>query len=145
MQADYTITSETRPDPAAVKQVRAGLSDCNQQHAGDDTFTPITLLVRDWDGGVVGGLLGGTYWGWLVVEILWLAEPARRQGLGSRLLQQAEQIAVARGCHAAHLDTMSFQAPAFYQRHGYVIFGVLDDLPRGHRRYFLKKDLGVSA
>ncbi|PLS83671.1 MAG: GNAT family N-acetyltransferase [Chloroflexi bacterium] len=141
MAESYTITLESTPDPAEVALVRAGLSTFNHHHAGDDSFAPITLLVRDGYGTVVGGLLGGTYWGWLWVEILWVAEAARHQGLGSQLLQHAEQIAVDRGSHAAHLDTMSFQAPAFYQQHGYTIFGVLDDLPRGHQRYFLKKDL----
>jgi GNAT superfamily N-acetyltransferase len=145
MAEDYAITLEATPDPAEVTLVRAGLSAFNQHHAGDDSFAPITLFVRDLNGSVVGGLLGGTYWGWLVVEILWLAEVARHHGLGSQLLQHAEQIAIDRGCHAAHLDTMSFQAPAFYQQHGYTIFGVLEDLPRGHQRYFLKKDLTAEG
>jgi GNAT superfamily N-acetyltransferase len=141
MSEPYTIAHEVTPDPSAVAHIRAGLSAYNRQQAGDDTFTPITLLVRDHNGAVVGGLLGGTYWGWLVVDILWLADDARHQGIGSQLLQQAEQIAIARGCHDAHLDTMSFQAPDFYEQHGYSIFGVLDDLPRRHRRYFLQKKL----
>ena len=141
MSEPYTIANEATPDPAAVAHIRASLSAYNQQHAPDDAFTPITLLVRDRGGALVGGLLGGTYWGWLVVEILWLADDVRHQGIGGRLLQMAEQIAIARGCHAAHLDTMSFQAPAFYERHGYTVFGVLDDMPHGHRRYFLKKEL----
>ena len=97
--------------------------------------------MRDAAGQLAGGLLGATYWGWLYIEILWLAEDARHQGLGSRLLAQAERVAIERGCHAVHLDTMDFQALPFYERHGYTIFGVLDDLPRGHQRYFLKKQL----
>jgi GNAT superfamily N-acetyltransferase len=141
MPEDFAISFETAPDVAELLQLRAGLSAFNRQHADDDTFAPITLLVHDRNGTLLGGLLGGTYWGWLVVEIVWLAEEARHHGIGSRLLQQAEHIAVARGCHAAHLDTMSFQAPDFYQQHGYTVFGVLEDLPRGHQRYFLKKQL----
>src|SRR5690242_8173991 len=83
---DYAISLEAAPDPAAVAGIRAGLSAFNRRHAGDDSFDPITLLVRDAHGVVVGGLLGGTYWGWLVVEILWLEQAARHQRLGSRLL-----------------------------------------------------------
>jgi GNAT superfamily N-acetyltransferase len=145
MPEDYRITLESTPDPAEISLVRAGLSAFNQQHAGDDSFASITLLVRDPSGSVIGGLLGGTYWGWLVIEILWLAEAARHHGLGSQLLARAEQIAIERGCHAAHLDTMSFQAPDFYLQRGYSIFGVLEDLPRGHQRYFLKKDLSAQS
>jgi GNAT superfamily N-acetyltransferase len=145
MAENYSITLESTPDPAEREVVWAGLSVFNRQHAGDDSFAPITLLVRDPSGSVVGGLLGGTYWGWLVVEILWIAEAARHHGLGSQLLARAEQIAIERGCHSAHLDTMSFQAPNFYLQHGYSIFGVLEDLPRGHQRYFLKKDLSAQG
>lgn len=135
------ITLELDPDPADVGIVRAGLSAYNGAQASDDAFSPLALLVRDPEGKVIGGLLGGTYWGWLVVEVLWIAEEARKQGLGSRLLERAEEIAIERNCHGVHLDTMSFQAPDFYRRHGYTVFGVLEDLPRGQRRFFMKKEL----
>jgi hypothetical protein len=36
---------------------------------------------------------------------------------------------------------MSFQAQPFYEKQGYTVFGVLEDLPDGHKRIFLKKDL----
>ena len=57
------------------------------------------------------------------------------------LLQKAEQEAVARGCHHVHLDTMSWQAPMFYQKHGYEILGVLPDIPKGNQKYLLIKSL----
>jgi len=40
-----------------------------------------------------------------------------------------------------YLDTFSFQAPAFYQRHGYQVFGTLPDFTPGHQRYFFTKQL----
>ncbi len=144
MAESYRISLEPAPDQADVDLIRSGLSAYNRSHASDDAFTPLTLMVRDRDGAIAGGLLGGTYWGWLVVEVLWVSEAARNQGLGSRLLERAERMAIERGCHAAHLDTMSFQAPTFYQQRGYTVFGVLDDLPRGHQRIFLKKDLSAG-
>jgi ribosomal protein S18 acetylase RimI-like enzyme len=57
------------------------------------------------------------------------------------LLAEAERIAQERGCIGAQLDTMSWQALTFYERHGYSVFGVLDNFPPGHRKYFLKKSL----
>jgi GNAT superfamily N-acetyltransferase len=138
----YAITFETTPEAADIAAVRDGLEAYNLAFAPPGDYQPLTLLVRDATGAVAGGLLGATYWRWLYVEILWLAEGARRLGLGSQLLAQAERAAIERGCHGVHLDTMDFQALPFYERHGYMIFGVLDDLPRGHKRYFLKKQLG---
>ena len=76
---------------------------------------------------------------------MWLDESVRRQGYGRTLVTMAEQIATERGCHAAHLDTMSFQALGFYLKPGYTVFGRLDDLPEGHSRIFLKKALDSAA
>lgn len=46
-----------------------------------------------------------------------------------------------RNARHAYLDTFSFQAPGFYQRAGYRVFGELPDFPAGHRRYFMTKEL----
>lgn len=73
--------------------------------------------------------------------MLWVDEAWRGQGVGARLLRTAEREGVARGCRQAVLHTHSFQAPEFYQRHGYEIAETLDDYPRGHRKYALWKRL----
>ena len=59
--------------------------------------------------------------------------PTAARAIGSRLLAKAEEIARDRGCVGIRLDTMSFQAPGFYSRHGYTEFGRIDDCPPGHR------------
>ena len=134
-----TITYEPMPQPDDVAIVRRGLSAYNRHHAPDDAFQSLTLFIRDAQGIVVGGLLGGTIWQWLYVEILWLSDELRGQQYGSRLLAEAERLAMERECIAAHLDTMSWQALAFYERHGYTVYGVLDNFPPGHRKYLLQK------
>ena len=88
-----------------------------------------------------GGLLGETRWGWLVVEILWVADAHRGRGHGSRLLEEAENVARARGCRFAVLDTAGFQAPDFYLARGYEPFGELVGYPPGSRRVHLRKSL----
>ena len=61
---------------------------------------------------------------------------------GAKLLAAAEKEGVARGCHLVHLHTMSFQAPSFYEKHGYTVFEVLEGVPKEYKRYLLKKKLG---
>jgi GNAT superfamily N-acetyltransferase len=139
--SNFSITIEDDPTPEDVQTVREGLHAFNRLHAPDDAYQPVALFLRDADGSLLGGLLGETYWGWLHVGILWLEEKARRRGHGSRLLAAAEQEAVRRGCHHAHLDTMSFQSLPFYEKRGYSAWGVLQDLPSGHSRIFLSKKL----
>jgi GNAT superfamily N-acetyltransferase len=135
------ITLEEAADANDVRAIGAGLEAYNRLFAPPDNYRPLTVTLRTAGGTLVGGLLGETYWGWLHVRILWLDEHARGRGYGSRLLAKAEEEAVRRGCYHAHLDTMSFQALPFYERHGYTVFGVLHDLPPGHSRYFMQKQL----
>ncbi|SMG02182.1 Acetyltransferase [Burkholderia singularis] len=46
-----------------------------------------------------------------------------------------------RGCVSAVLYTLSFQAPKFYEKQGYKVFGEVPCLPAGTARVFLVKTL----
>jgi GNAT superfamily N-acetyltransferase len=102
----------------------------------------LAVAIRDPAlGGVVGGLWGRTSWGWLTVELIFVPENLRGQGLATRLITAAEHEAMARGCHAAWLDTLNPKALSLYERLGYTRFGELKDFPVGQCRYFLQKTL----
>ena len=129
------------PSENEIKYIRQALDQFNRERVGADGHTPLNIVEYDADGQIVGGILGGTYWGWMYVDILWVDENHRRKGIGSKLLQKAESEAMRRGCHHVHLDTMSWQAPLFYQKHGYGIIGILPDIPNGNQKYLLMKAL----
>ena len=131
----------THPSEQEIKYIRDSLYQFNKEIVGDDGHTPIHIVEYDTDGNVIGGILGGTYWGWMYVDILWVDEKHRQKGIGSRLLCAAEEEATRRGCHHVHLDTMSWQAPEFYKKHGYEVIGVLPDIPGGNQKYLLMKTL----
>ena len=57
------------------------------------------------------------------------------------ILAEAEKEAMRRGCHHVHVDTMSWQAPEFYKKHGYEVIGVIPDIPSGNQKYLLMKAL----
>ena len=130
-----------KPTEHEIAYVRESLMQFNEVRVGADGHTPLNLVEYGADGTVIGGLLGGTYWGWMYVDILWVDEKHRQKGIGSKLLAEAEREAMRRGCHHVHLDTMSWQAPDFYQKHGYELFGILPDIPSGHQKYLLQKTL----
>lgn len=113
----------------------------NSRCAGEGNFRQLAIFLRDTDENLVGGLIGSTYWQWLYVDVFWIHESCRGGGYGISLLAAAEQEAIKRGCQYAYLDTFSFQAPEFYQKLGYVVFGELSDFPAGHSRFFLRKVL----
>jgi ribosomal protein S18 acetylase RimI-like enzyme len=130
--------TQTDDDPFAT--LNALLNDHNTRQAGPVKHVPLWVFARDDTGKVQGGLRGQTYWSWCVIDVLAVAEAYRGQGIGSRLLVKAEEIARSRGCVGIRLDTTSFQAPDFYRRHGYVEFGRIDDYPPGHARvWFMKR------
>ena len=130
-----------RPSKAEIDFVREALTQFNNKCVGADGHTPLSLVEYDDGGNVIAGILGGTYWGWMYVDILWVQEDYRKHGIGSKLLLAAEEEAVRRGCHHVHLDTMSWQAPEFYQKHGYEVIGILPDIPSGNQKYLLIKTL----
>ena len=121
--------------------VGGGISSYNDQQAGDDNAQRLSLVLQTPDGQAVGGVIGVVYWDWFSIELMWMEEKYRGQGYGHRLLTLAEEEARDRGARHVHLDTFSFQAPAFYEKHGYEVFGELQDFPPGHQRIYMWKDL----
>lgn len=116
-----------------------GLRAFNRQHAAPPDRRPLVLSAQSPDGSIIAGLVGETAWGWAFVDLLWVDAAHRRHGIGRRLLQAAETETQARGCVGVYLDTFDFQARPFYERQGYAVFGVLEDYPIGHRRFYLQK------
>ncbi len=136
-----TFAIETNPSPEDIAVIDDGISEYNRSQGADDTYTKLEILLRDPQGKVVGGLLGGTIWGMLNIGILWIAEVYRKQGYGQEILKAAEQASFERGCHRAYVSTTSFQALEFYERCGYQNIGVMEDVPKDHNIYFLHKSL----
>lgn len=54
-------------------------------------------------------------------------------------MDAAEAMARERGAVGACLETFTSQAPEFYQKRGYTVFGRLDDYPPGNAKLFLSK------
>ncbi|CAN7227764.1 GNAT family N-acetyltransferase [Rhizobium sp. LjRoot98] len=110
-------------------------------HMGEVEEKPdFAILARDPDTqAVVGGLYGMDSFGWAFVKYLAVVDEYRGQGLGSRLLAEAEAIARTRGYVGVWLDTFEFQAKPFYEKLGYTVFGELEGAPNVIPQYFLKK------
>jgi len=105
----------------------------------------LVIPINGDKGVVIGGLWGVSAFCWLHLEMLFVPESARGQGIGSALLAAAETEAKNRGCLGIYVDTFSFQAAPFYEKMGYSTFGVLDDCPPGHHRRFLQKRLAPKC
>ena len=136
------LTLTGAPDAKAEAVIEDGLGQFTKQQAGYSDSRPLAVLVSNpRTGEVIGGLLGRTSLGLLFIDLFFLPDDVRGQGIGSRIMQQAEDEARRRGCCASVLYTISFQAPEFYERHGYRRFGTIDCLPPGTSRIFMTKTL----
>lgn len=139
--ADDDLTIEENPRREDVARLDERLYEFNAAASGVDNGRSLAIFVRDGDGAIVAGLHGWTWGGTGFVQTIWVHETRRGRGLGSRLLASAESEARRRGCHRMHLDTHSYQAPAFYRRRGYDVIGELPGWPGDDVRIFLRKKL----
>ena len=119
--------------------IREMLRDYNARFIGRPSWVPLVVTALDGSDELAGGLVGEYGLGWLHVSMLAVSPERRRTGIGAQLLEQAEVWTKQRGGLGVHLDTIEFQALAFYERHGYRKFGEQADNPPGYTRYYLEK------
>ncbi|MCC5468009.1 GNAT family N-acetyltransferase [Pelosinus sp. Bkl1] len=100
--------------------------------------------MKDADNQILGGIIAfiSNYWGRCSIDILWIEEKYRNLGYGSQLLRTIEEIAIKKNCNIITLNTASFQAPKFYIKQGYELYGILRNFPtEEHSEYSFKKTL----
>jgi ribosomal protein S18 acetylase RimI-like enzyme len=137
--------------PATEEEIRSGyvgrqLREFNYGFVGEyPQVQYIRLNARDVDGQVVGGLRAVVAMYWLRVEVLWVSEAARGNGIGARLLADGERLAISMGAKNAALETFEWQAPRFYEKQGYQEASRIDNYIDGFYLAIMRKTLsGVN-
>jgi GNAT superfamily N-acetyltransferase len=138
MTKELQILAVDNPEWAIIG---GGIHAFNIEQAGEDHGQMICFVLQRAEQEIFGGIIAATHWNWLYIDLMWIKEEFRGQGYGSRLLAIAEEKGRQLGAKNAYLDTFSFQAPEFYKKHGYQIFGKLEDFPVRHQRLYLTKKL----
>jgi len=143
---EFVLTVTDAPSARAREVIEKGLNGFNAEQAGYWDSRPLAVLASDPETGqVLGGFLGRTSLGLLFIDLVFLPDPVRGSGLGSRMLAMAEAEAAERGCRRGVLYTISFQAPGFYERHGWREFGRVPCAPPGTARVFMTKELAPET
>jgi ribosomal protein S18 acetylase RimI-like enzyme len=137
----YRLVLDANPTFEDAEFLAEPLYHYNVEQTGYDDGRMLTIWLYNDANERRAGLQGWTWGGSCYIRDLWVHPDLRGQGYGTQLLQAAEQEARARGCQLVVLESYSFQAPGFYQRHGYEVFAVLEDHPLGHHNYYLRKRL----
>ena len=105
-------------------------------------YVSICKKVTDESGRIIAGISGGVD-GWSGTDIdgLWVDEPYRRQGIGSRLLRAFEREAKETGADIMFIEAYDWNVE-FYRKNGYEkVTGVLEDYPKGHTMFCMEKPL----
>lgn len=132
-------------DPALDQRLSDELDAVNAAATvGTPAARELTVQLHD-EGGLVGGLSGWTWGVAAGIGMTWVRADRRGDGTGSRLLAAFEDEARARGCTHVFTTSFTFQAPGFYERHGYVELFRWQDLPVvGEADVHLRKELTLQ-
>lgn len=132
---------DTSPSSEAIEELRDGLIGYNVSRHGYEDVHRAAIFVRNVDGSLGAGVYSYMWGGCCEIDLLWVSEERRGEGLGARLMAAVEDEARRIGCSKLILDTFGFQAPRFYEKLGFVVTGTIEDFPEGHTHYQLVKVL----
>jgi GNAT superfamily N-acetyltransferase len=120
MTTNLSIAIETDAPADDIKVLTNGLIEHASALGVGEPFHNFAVFARDSHGTIRGGLTGNIRYGMMYVSVLWVHDHERGKGLGRQLMAMAEAEGLKRGCHISGLSTLSYQAPEFYQKIGYV-------------------------
>ncbi len=141
----FTYLVEDQPASHDLQFLEDQVNRYNMMQTGAFDGRALAIFLRNEQQEIIAGISGYTWAGMCEIQFLWVRPDLRGQGYGGQLLQAAEQEAQERRCSIIILGTYSFQAPSFYQKHGYELVGCIDQCPPNHTNYYLKKKLDGEA
>jgi N-acetylglutamate synthase-like GNAT family acetyltransferase len=141
LESAYRYRVTDTPSARDVTELEDSLNRYNLEKTGIKDTSDLGIFLRGTDGDLYAGLHGYSWGSYCEVRMLWVASHRRGEGIGTGLLESAEQDAKRRGCEKVILSTHSFQAPAFYRRRGYKLVGEIAGCPQGHSHLILEKEL----
>jgi GNAT superfamily N-acetyltransferase len=121
--------------------LHSGLSDYNKFIKGNDESQELTVLLKDVNGQIIGGVNGEILWDYFNINMLWLNEFHRKQGFGSLIINSLFKIIKEKGINNIQVTTNYENIKSFYLSIGFNIIGILNDRPKGFHTYYLYLDI----
>jgi ribosomal protein S18 acetylase RimI-like enzyme len=138
--SELQIELDENPSADDFRLVLDGVRKFNREQTGNERPRPVACFLRD-EGRIVGGVQGSLWGRSMHIDVLWVDEQYRGGGYGSQMMTAIEKYAAAHDHPLVYLETTSFQALPFYRKLGYEVFGELAEISRGHKLFFLRKEL----
>ncbi len=112
------------------------------ESTGIDVFSKQPVVFEIQEQGVPAGyIVVQIFWGQLHIKSLIVDKRHRNKGHGSRLIDHALAYGKSQGCTITFVETMDFQAPAFYKKLGFSLEMVREGYAQGTSFYYFRKDL----
>lgn len=137
---DYAISLEEF-DEDTYEVMDEGIVEVERETVDPREPQWFQMMARADDGKIIGGSAAKFQYDVLHVDTLWVDANRRGIGLGRILLEKVENHGRRLGARIAWLETKSWQARPFYEKHGYRVFGELPLLGGRYSHFFMRKDL----
>jgi GNAT superfamily N-acetyltransferase len=136
------IYESTKEDRELIDSKLVEFNRASVPFQQDEDWISLSHVLKDGKGQAIAGINATLYcWNIMYVDVLYVDPSHRGKGYGKLLLENAESKARSLGGYMSHLDTFDWQAKDFYQHQGYEVFGILENCPPGHTRYYMKREL----
>lgn len=135
------IAYEGEPKLDDKKILVAGLLSHHASKGHPRKSKSLSIFLKDKNNKVYGGIIVTFLWNGMHIDSLWVDDKLRGQGWGKKLMDTVEKEAISRGCTFAYTDTFTWQAPEFYSKLGYILYGKLDNFPEGNSLSYYRKNL----
>jgi len=142
----FEISSNTTSDER--RSIIKAFEDINMAATNNEYNKPedaITLVIRDNDGNIIGGIQTSTKYWVQYLDVLWVDKKYRLQGYARDLLLEAERIARENGCVSSHTYTFKWQGPEFYKALGYKEVAMFDGYHESLTEHIFIKKLNEPA
>jgi GNAT superfamily N-acetyltransferase len=121
------------------------LYEHNREAVGRHDGRGLGFAAFDGDGALIGGAAGYSWAGMAEISQLWVDERQRGKGLGHAFVEAFCAEAASRGCDRVFVMSYDFQAPALYEKCGFVRVAEIPGWPPGHRHVVLRLDLAPPS
>jgi len=132
------VISEAEPEPV-IQFLDDMIYDHNSGKTGKGDGRLFAKTARDAKENIIAGISGWLWANACEITFLWVNDKYRGKGYGELLLKLAEDEAKKNDCEVILIKSYSFQAPSFYQKHGYQVEHITNNFPPGYTYYCLVK------
>jgi ribosomal protein S18 acetylase RimI-like enzyme len=135
------VARDGEPNPEDKQVMVDGLLAHHAKNGHPRKSETFSIFLKDQNEKVLGEVIVTFLWNGMAINSLWVDESIRKQGWGRKLMEAVEKEGKVHGCTVAYTDTFPWQAPGFYEKLGYSLYGKLDDFPKGFALSYYSKKL----